>query len=116
MDPTPQIRFSCTRIFYFSLACGDRYLVVGVGLGQVLLQERQVLVGRLSRGLGAGGSSLGRGWGGERRLLGVELGQLRGEVGREGRGLGGLGRVVASDAGRCVGSLWRGECEPWVSL
>jgi hypothetical protein len=78
-------------------------LVVGVGLGQVLLQEGQVLVS----GLGAvgGRGSLGGGGGSERGLLGVELGELGSEVGRESRSLRGGRSLVASDSASSIGGL-----------
>jgi hypothetical protein len=62
-------------------------LVVGIGLGQILLQESQVLISRLASfgtgsGLGSGGRS-------ERRFLSIKLGQLGGEVGRECGSFGG---------------------------
>jgi hypothetical protein len=63
-------------------------LVVGIGLGQILLQESQVLVSGLGSVGGRcgllGGSGASEGW-----LLGVELGQLGSEVGWESRSLGG---------------------------
>jgi hypothetical protein len=78
-------------------------LVVGIGLGQVLLQEGQVLVGRLSS-LGGGGLG-GGGRCGERGLLRVEFRELGSEVRWEGRGLGRGRGLVASDAGGSVGGL-----------
>lgn len=78
--------------------------MVGIGLGQVLLQESEVLVGRLASGLGGSGS-LGGGRLGERGLLSVEFGQFGSEVRGQRWGLGGLGRAVASDAAGSVGGL-----------
>lgn len=79
-------------------------LVVGIGLGQILLQESQVLVGRLSSFGGSGSLGLG-GRCGERGLLGIEFRELGSEVRWEGGGLGRGGGLVASNAGRCVGGL-----------
>jgi hypothetical protein len=73
--------------------------VVGVGLGQVLLQESEVLLGASVTLTGVGrdvlsGSSRGRG---ESGLGSVELGELGREVGRKGRSLGGGGGGVRLD-------------------
>ena len=73
-----------------------RRLVVRVGLGVVLLEEREELLGALSRVLGRSGSSLGR-RGADGGLLGVKLGELSGEVGGQCRGLGRGRRGVVSD-------------------
>lgn len=61
-------------------------LVVLVGLGQILLQEAQILLYALSAGLG--GSSLGGSLLANDGLLSVEFGKLGGEVGGECRSLG----------------------------
>ena len=76
--------------------------MVGIGLWHVLLQESQVLVRRL--GSIGGSGFLGSG-GSERWLLGVKFGQLGGEVGWEGWGLGGSRGLVASDSACGVGGL-----------
>jgi hypothetical protein len=73
--------------------------VVGVGLGQVLFQESEVLLGASVTLTGVGrdvlsGSSRGRG---ESGLGSVELGELGREVGRKGRSLGGGGGGVRLD-------------------
>jgi hypothetical protein len=53
--------------------------VVGIGLGQILLQESQVLVGALPT---LGRLPLGRGRGcSQSRLDGVEFGELGSEIG-----------------------------------
>lgn len=73
--------------------------MVGVGLGQVLFQESEVLLGASVTLTGVGrdvlsGSSRGRG---ESGLGSVELGELGREVGRKGRSLGGGGGGVRLD-------------------
>jgi hypothetical protein len=79
-------------------------LVVGVGLGQVLLQEGQILVGRLSSFSGSSGLG-GLGGCGERGLLSVEFRELGSEIRREGRSLRGGRGLVASDTAGSVGGL-----------
>lgn len=85
-------------------------LVVGVLLGEVLLKEGEVLLGRLAVGgtlsLGGGGRAA------EGGLGGVELGELGGEVGGEGGDDGGGGgRELADGTGVGVGGLDVGVSE-----
>ena len=69
---------------------GHARLVVGVGLGQVLLQESEVLLGSGVTLTGIGRDVLGGSGGrGKSGLGSVELGELGGEVGRKRGSLGG---------------------------
>lgn len=82
--------------------------VVGISLGQVLLQELQVFLGTTSDAFlgGSGGDIDGRGARRQDGFSGVELGELGGEVGRQGRCLGSSGGGVRLDAGKVgVGAL-----------
>jgi hypothetical protein len=74
-----------------SIFAGPDRLVVGIGLGQILLQESQVLLSTGRALTGVSGDVLGSGSGGgsESGLSSVEFGELGGEVGGQGRGLGG---------------------------
>ena len=86
-----------------------QYLVVLVSLGQVLLQERQVLLDTLTAFLAHGRSGgIGRlGRLAKDGFLRVESGQLGSEVRREGRGgRGGGGGVGADGGGSTFFGLW----------
>jgi hypothetical protein len=109
----PEVVYECLISAYISNPALSTIIlrsVVGISLGQVLLQEFQVFLGTTSDAFlrGSSGDIGGRGAGGQDGLSGVELGELGGEVGRQGRCLRGSGCGVRLDAGKVgVGALKR---------